>query len=430
VSDASEFNTVQLGSLFDKVHGGGTPPRNNPLFWKGEIPWASVKDFTDDKYVLEETEEHISEEGLRNSTSKLIPENIPVICLRMAVGRSALTVRAVSINQDLKALFPREDVEPKYVVYLLQQFRDVIEAKAIGSTVKGITTKDLLKTYVPFPGTREEQQKIAKILTTVDNLIEKTEALIEKYQAIKQGMMHDLFTRGIDNNGQLRPSHHDAPHLYKLTELGWIPKEWEIHPITDLSIGGLKNGYFKKPELVGSGLKLINVSELYQDYGIDIKLESVERVEVNAADYKKYKVEIGDLFFTRSSLVLAGIAKCNIVRKLQESTVYECHVMRLKPNQELVVPDFLALFCQTRPARDYLMARAKQVAMTTISQPDIQNMPIPKPDLNEQIRIVERVIKVIEIESSQKKYLEKLQSQKKGLMQDLLTGEVRVTLGK
>lgn len=192
-----------------------------------------------------------------------------------------------------------------------------------------------------------EQHKIAKILTTVDNLIEKTQALIDKYQAIKQGMMHDLFTRGVDEHGQLRPSYEDAPHLYKDSALGWIPREWEVRTLGALSISGLKNGYFKKPELVGKGYKLINVSELYQDFGIDTRLTSVERVEADPSDYENYKVEEGDIFFTRSSLVLSGIAWCNVIRNVFEPTLYECHVMRLKPNKSLVASDFLSLFCKT-----------------------------------------------------------------------------------
>ena len=71
------------------------------------------------------------------------------------------------------------------------------------------------------------------MLTTLDNLIEKTESLIAKYQAIKQGMMHDLFTRGVDVHGHLRPIQADAPDLYQQSELGWIPNEWEEGTIDD-----------------------------------------------------------------------------------------------------------------------------------------------------------------------------------------------------
>jgi len=297
---------------------------------------------------------------------------------------------------------------------------------ASGSTRYGLSNGAIAKTPIPlFP--LSQQNKIGQILTTIDRLIEKTQALIDKHTAIKQGMMADLFTRGIDlTTGQLRPPVEQASHLYKETELGWVPKDWDICPIKDLSMDGLKNGYFKKPELVGSGYKLINVSELYQDYGIDITLNAVERVEANAKDYNKYKVEMGDLFFTRSSLVLSGIAKCNISRELPEPALYECHVMRLRPNQVLVNPDYLALYCQTRPARDYLMARAKQVTMTTIAQPDIQNMPVYKLSIDEQQMIVNKIITSSDVIKSNEIYIKKLRNQKQGLMQDLLTGKVKV----
>ncbi|RYE57605.1 MAG: restriction endonuclease subunit S [Sphingobacteriales bacterium] len=74
-----------------------------------------------------------------------------------------------------------------------------------------------------------EQQKIAKILGTIDAVIEKTQVAIAKYKAIKQGMLHDLFTRGIDvQTGKLRPKYEDAPELYKESKLGMVPKEWEV----------------------------------------------------------------------------------------------------------------------------------------------------------------------------------------------------------
>ena len=69
--------------------------------------------------------------------------------------------------------------------------------------------------------------KIAEILDTLDTTIRQTEAIIEKLKQVKQGLLHDLLTRGIDANGELRPPQSQAPHLYKDSPLGWIPREWE-----------------------------------------------------------------------------------------------------------------------------------------------------------------------------------------------------------
>lgn len=76
--------------------------------------------------------------------------------------------------------------------------------------------------------------KDLQILTTLDNLIEKTEVLIAKNQAIRQGMIHDLFARGVDAHGHLRPIPAEAPDLYNQSELGWIPKEWNLVPASQL----------------------------------------------------------------------------------------------------------------------------------------------------------------------------------------------------
>ena len=90
-----------------------------------------------------------------------------------------------------------------------------------------------LDEQIDVPSEKNEQRKIARILSTVDSVIERTEAAIAKYTAIKQGMMHDLFTRGIVlKTGKLRPKYEDAPELYKKTELGMVPKEWEVVQIS------------------------------------------------------------------------------------------------------------------------------------------------------------------------------------------------------
>ena len=77
---------------------------------------------------------------------------------------------------------------------------------------------------------------IAAVLDTLDTAIHETEAIIAKLKAVKQGLLHDLLTRGIDANGELRPPQAEAPHLYKESPLGWIPKEWDARSQRQRSI--------------------------------------------------------------------------------------------------------------------------------------------------------------------------------------------------
>jgi type I restriction enzyme S subunit len=420
---------IEAISDFGEVISGGTPATNIPDYWGGDIVWVTPADLSKIHFApLWTSEKKITKMGLSNSSANLIPKKSIVISSRAPIGYIAVPEVDFSTNQGCKSVKLKPGHDPIFHYFNFKQHIEEFKRRGEGTTFAEISKKEIEKLRFSFPPL-PHQRKIARILTTVDNIIEKTEAAIAKYKAIKQGMMHDLFTRGIDvKTGKLRPKFEDAPQLYKETPLGWIPKDWAVKRLDELTKDGLRNGYFKKPEYVGWGYKLINVSDLYQPYEIDINQKDVQRVFATPNDYSKYEVQVGDLFFTRSSLVLEGIAHCNIVLKLPEPSVWECHVVRLRPDKQKINPEFLGFYCRTYEARLFLMSIAKQVTMTTISQPDIAKLPVCVPtNINEQKEIAKRLRSIDRI--IQKEEISKLKHQKlkSGLMQDLLTGRKEVT---
>jgi len=434
----SDWNATRLGDCIS-VQGGYA--FSSEFFQDSGIPLARISNIVNQK-IVDKSPIYLPSEFLEIYGDYAASENDSLIAMSGATtGKTALVMAKdlpFLINQRVGRFLIKDGnrIDRLFLFYLVnyEEVQTQVLIDAVGGAQPNISSNDIERIVLSLPPL-EQQQKIAKILSTVDNLIEKTQTLIDKYTAIKQGMMADLFTRGIDmttgdtpnsKGGKLRPSVEDAPELYKQTELGWVPKEWEVCSIEGVSLGGFKNGYFKDPRLVGDGMKLINVSELYQDYGIDITTEKVERIKVSRKDYEKYKVEIGDIFFTRSSLVLEGIAKSNIVRVLPEEAVFECHVMRLKPDQSQVVPEYLAIYTGLPAARNYLMSMAKQVTMTTISQPDMVGLPVPVPPIEEQSKVIQRLNAIEELIVKENAEMQKNRAIKKGLMQDLLTGKVRV----
>src|SRR5690606_28997388 len=94
-----------------------------------------------------------------------------------------------------------------------------------------------LNAAIEVPDDLAEQRAIAQILDTLDTAIRETEALIGKLKAVKQGLLHDLLTRGIDANGELRPPQSEAPQLYKESPLGWIPRGWEVVEVGEVLLG-------------------------------------------------------------------------------------------------------------------------------------------------------------------------------------------------
>jgi type I restriction enzyme, S subunit len=126
--------------------------------------------------------------------------------------------------------------DERYIYYFLQTLN---LGRFVAATGVPSLNRNFVHTLLVVIPPRPEQRKIARILTTLDNLIEKTESLIAKYQAIKQGMMHDVFTRGVDAHGHLRPHHSEAPGLYQQSVLGWIPDTWNVRPLGEVAeVGG------------------------------------------------------------------------------------------------------------------------------------------------------------------------------------------------
>lgn len=129
------------------------------------------------------------------------------------------------INNHAHILRAKSGFNQDYIFYSLVN-KDILKFIK-GGTRSKLNKSELEKIEIIFPVNPSVQNKIAQILSTVDSVIEKTQSAIDKYKAIKQGMLQDLFTRGIDiKTGKLRPRYEDAPELYKESKLGWIPNEW------------------------------------------------------------------------------------------------------------------------------------------------------------------------------------------------------------
>ena len=136
-----------------------------------------------------------------------------------------------------KILQPTTDkLDCKYLFYYLLQ-------NPVPSTGYNRHFSWLKRMSVVYPVSLDEQRHIAEILTTCDEVIEKSEAVVEKYRAIKAGMLKDLFTRGIGKNGKLRPPPESAPQLYKDTALGKVPREWEIKNLGEIGRFVAGNGF-------------------------------------------------------------------------------------------------------------------------------------------------------------------------------------------
>ncbi|MEH2405413.1 restriction endonuclease subunit S [Nostoc sp.] len=143
---------LKIKDILQKIIGGGTPSKSKPEYWNGSIPWASVKDMKDGIYKLHSTVDSITEIGLKNSSSNLIPKGTIIISTRMGLGRCFIPSIDVAINQDLKALITKKEVvNTNYLLWLMVSLSEKLQLLGTGTTVKGITIETLNNIEILLP---------------------------------------------------------------------------------------------------------------------------------------------------------------------------------------------------------------------------------------------------------------------------------------
>lgn len=304
-----------------------------------------------------------------------------------------------------------------YLFHWLGPFVKKVNNITAATTVKHLSVKDLIKAKAKFPDV-ELQKKIAVILTTIDNSIEKTEALIAKYQQIKAGLMHDLFTRGVLPNGKLRPLCSQAPELYMETEAGWIPREWQYKLLDNLASRGSGHTPNKEhSEYWNGGIKWVSLADSYR----------LDQLYISDTDLK-----ISHKGIQNSSAVLhpagivvlsrdAGVGKSAITT---EPMAVSQHFMCWKCDQSMN-NYFLYYWLQYNKRTFENIAMGSTIL--TIGLPYFKRLKIACPiNMDEQLSIAGKLRTVDTRLFVLRTDLKKKCQQKKGLMQDLLTGKVPV----
>ncbi|MCW5602644.1 restriction endonuclease subunit S [Nitrosomonas sp.] len=174
---------VRLGDIVLSITGGGTPSKNNPAFWGGDIPWASVKDLNVETY-LDSTIDSITEKAIASSSTNLIPKGRIIICTRMGLGKIAINRVAVAINQDLKALRISSHVDQMFFFKKYKNYK----ITGSGMTVHGIRQDELLNFLFPLPPLPEQHRIVARI----DQLMARCDELekLRKEREVKRLAVH------------------------------------------------------------------------------------------------------------------------------------------------------------------------------------------------------------------------------------------------
>lgn len=381
------------------VTTGGTPSRKRPEYWDGSIPW--IKTSSIDFCVIQQGDEFITEEGLHDSAAKLFPKNTILMAMYgqgMTRGRVAILGIDSTTNQACAAIQVKADVDHKYVYYYLaSRYREIRELGHGGNqkNLNAVLIKDIRVAFPPLP----EQRKITEILGTWDQAIALTEQRIEAARQRKKGLMQRLLT------GRVRfPEFAGGKwQEVQLGNLAEVKRGASPRPIRDPKwFAESGRGWIRIADVTDSPTRFLNQTSQYLS---------------PLGETKSVKVEIGELIMSICATI--GVPKIvNIPACIHDGFVvfrgYEKHLSR----------EFLYHYLNFITER--LANRGQPGTQKNLNSSLVRKIRVPKPPLAEQEKIAavlqscDREIELL----TQKR--DALQRQKKGLMQWLLTGRVRV----
>lgn len=394
-------------------------------YQKGRSP---QKDFVSDNLILYLTPEYLRGNGSPNFISdfpsKVHVENGDLLLLwdGSNAGEFFKGRKGFLSSTMVKFKFDEVEYQREFLYYQLKAFEGYLKAQTNGSGIPHVDRELLLGIEVE-KFEKLEQNRIAQILSKADTAIAQTEALIAKYQRIKTGLMQDLLTKGIDEHGNIRSK---ATHRFVMKNGIEVPEEWEVirlkdcvTPGTTITYGIVQTG-LHRPD----GVQVLRTIDLKEDYidGSNLLRTSPEISNL----FKRTILKEGDLVCN----VRASVGDFNIVPKELEGVNTTRGVARISPKKE-INNRYMLWFLKSETNKRQMELLIKGTTFIDINIADLREIfvCIPK-DRIEQDKIAFNLESILNKINKAKLNFHKLQSLKTGLMQDLLSGKVRVNVNQ
>ena len=327
-------------------------------------------------------------------------------------GRKGLLASTMTI------IIHDDEFERDYFYYALKLWEAFLKGQASGSGIPHVD-KEILGKICILQLEKTEQTHIAAILSTIDRAIEQTEALIAKQQRIKAGLMQDLLTRGIDENGTIRS---EATHAFKDSPLGRIPVEWDIKCLDSCvrSDSPICYGILMPGTEFDNGVPVIKVKDIFDGCICeDSILLTDPKIE---HQYKRSRLNEGDLLLT----IRGTTGRVAIVPKTLDGANITQDTARIRLKQEHSNIFFYFLL-QSRTIQDQVILHTLGQAVKGINICEVRRLTLALPERTEQEQISKMLSRVDSLWKDALEYLSKFRQLKTALMHDLLTGKVRVT---
>jgi len=395
----NDWNVVRLGDDdVAKITMGQSPPSSTYNKEKNGLPFLQGK--------MEFGEIYPSTSVYCSEPIKIAESNDVLFSVRAPVGDVNLSPCRLCIGRGLAAIrFNGKVTNHLFCFYYFQKIKKRLEALGKGSTFKAINKDDLENSLVSLPSL-SEQQAIVEVLGVVDLAVAKTGEVIAKTERLKKGLMQELLTKGIGHRE------------YKQTPIGRTPKTWQVMKLEE-ALDQCQYG-LSVPSTEGGEYPIVRMDELVDGY---VSSEITKSVDLDEKTFRAFKLEKGDILFNRTnSYELVGRTA---IFQLEGDYVFASYLIRLRPKLDMFDPHFLTLYLIFSQDRLRQLA-TRAVHQANINATNLQTIAVPVPPLEEQQKIasiLQAMDTKLELEKKEKAKLERI---KRGLMDLLLTGKIRM----
>lgn len=409
----NDWNIKKIGEIYKDLKAGATPSRSKPEFFEGDIPWISSGELKS-KYIYN-TNEKITREALESANLRIYPKGtffIAITGLEAEGTRGSCGINKIEVatNQSCLAFRKIEEVNTEFLYYWYMLYGDFIGLKYTqGTKQQSLNNKIVEDLEFAYPSLKE-QQKIVEILSIVDSQIDDTDKCIEKTKELKKGLMQRLLTKGIGHTE------------FKMTEIGEIPVEWEIRLLGDINnlIDGDRSSNYPSPnEIVDRGILFLSTSNIKDNKLVYDECKFITQEKFNSL--RKGKLEKDDLIITLRGTI-GSVAKFN---GDEYNTGFINAQMLIIRGLE-ILPSYLWKYLISDISKKQIEIISSGSAQPQLTKKDLNNLKIAVPSRDEQEKTADILTSVdnqIEEYENKKTKLEEL---KNGLMQQLLTGKIRV----
>lgn len=433
------------------VVAGGTPSSKEPKYWGEDINWISPSDLTGySKKTIRKGKKSITNEGLKNSSAKVMPSGSIHFSSRAPIGYVVISAESLATNQGFKSLVPAPGIFNEYVYYYLKASKQIAEKRASGTTFLELSGNAFGRLPLPIPPLNEQKRIVAKIeelFSELDNGIAALKTAREQLKVYRQAILKHAFegkltakwreanadkletpeqllsriqkerdaryqqqlndwktaikeweAKSKEGKKPVKPRQHQYDIKFSSNEIATFPElpaNWVWVPLNELISGlprAMQSGPFgsnlKHSEFTASGKLVIGIDNVKDGY---FSIGSENRIsEEKFAELKKYEARPGDLLIT----VMASLGRTCVIPRDIEQAIITKHVYRISMEQHLLHPEFYNYLLQSHTiSRLSMFESAQGQTRLGLNSTILKELPVPLCDITEQKKIVEYIEK-------------------------------------